>query len=495
MGQKLRCAQIMEQLKLYRNMEEVFKKALETEWYVQGFNAVPIFISGAALCGFPMNDKLGFAYKQFLFVHQDGYIEMCYRKDDLARLWKVIEGKMQENPEYLYEVREMYEEHCAEVFAKFNAAAKNMSEKTEEQMLELFKQGVNLMMESVGVSHVIEPVSMHIEDVFLELLRAEVKDPQKVKDYFRVLSTPSQSSFVNDEEHALAHIHQLTGRARERAIEKHIQDWVWVRNTYAGARPLTAEVMEDRLRQYTPLERTLQDMLAEKKALIEEEDFSTELLAVADIIDFTTVWQDERKAYILQAIHALDRVLQELARRTGLSVEELYCADVYEVYDARSLADVGALQSTLQERQTAMVFIAQEKHNDILEGKEAITFSQAFARAQEGETKEELRGAIANTGTAIGTVRICKSLAEIDVVEDGDILVTSMTRPEFMPALRKAAAIVTDEGGITSHAAIVSRELGIPAVIGTKVATQILKDGMTVEVRANHGLVRVIEKL
>ena len=67
-----------------------------------------------------------------------------------------------------------------------------------------------------------------------------------------------------------------------------------------------------------------------------------------------------------------------------------------------------------------------------------------------------------------------------------------MTRPELVPAMKKAAAIVTDEGGLTSHAAIVSRELGIPCVVGTKISTKIFKDGDLVEVNANHGSVRKI---
>ena len=65
-----------------------------------------------------------------------------------------------------------------------------------------------------------------------------------------------------------------------------------------------------------------------------------------------------------------------------------------------------------------------------------------------------------------------------------------MTRPEFVPIMKKAAAIVTDEGGITCHAAIISRELGVPCVVGTKIATKVLKDNDFVEIRATHGLVR-----
>lgn len=77
---------------------------------------------------------------------------------------------------------------------------------------------------------------------------------------------------------------------------------------------------------------------------------------------------------------------------------------------------------------------------------------------------------------------------------EGEILVTGMTRPEYVPLMKKAAAIVTDEGGITCHAAIVSRELKKPCIIGTKIATQVLNDGDLVEVDAERGVVRVLER-
>lgn len=69
---------------------------------------------------------------------------------------------------------------------------------------------------------------------------------------------------------------------------------------------------------------------------------------------------------------------------------------------------------------------------------------------------------------------------------------TSMTRPEFVPLMKKAAAIITDEGGITCHAAIVSRELNIPCIIGTRIATKVLKDGDYIEVDADNGIVKIL---
>jgi pyruvate,water dikinase len=87
-------------------------------------------------------------------------------------------------------------------------------------------------------------------------------------------------------------------------------------------------------------------------------------------------------------------------------------------------------------------------------------------------------------------------LSEVDFTrfKDGDILVTSMTRPEFVPLMRRATGIVTNEGGITCHAAIVSRELGKPCLIGTRRATEVIKEGDLIEVRAHHGTVRILER-
>jgi len=93
----------------------------------------------------------------------------------------------------------------------------------------------------------------------------------------------------------------------------------------------------------------------------------------------------------------------------------------------------------------------------------------------------------ASPGIATGTVRILNSAKEIDKIKDGDVLVTTQTNPDFVPAMKKAVAIVTNTGGRTSHAAIVSREIGIPAVVGTQKATKILKDREIVTVNGTKG--------
>jgi pyruvate, water dikinase len=100
-----------------------------------------------------------------------------------------------------------------------------------------------------------------------------------------------------------------------------------------------------------------------------------------------------------------------------------------------------------------------------------------------------LSGAPASPGVAYGPVKIVPDPSQIDKVLEGDVLVAEMTTPDFVPAMKRAAAIVTDRGGRTAHAAIVSRELGIPCVVGTEKATATLKDGQVITVDGSNGKV------
>jgi pyruvate, water dikinase len=106
----------------------------------------------------------------------------------------------------------------------------------------------------------------------------------------------------------------------------------------------------------------------------------------------------------------------------------------------------------------------------------------------EGETL--VGGLGAAPGAASGPVRVVRSLDTAPDLQKGEVLVTHMTAPDWVPLMRKAAGIVTDSGGMTCHAAIVSRELGIPCIVGTRKATEVLRDGEIVTVDATHGTVR-----
>ncbi|MCI2414941.1 MAG: pyruvate, water dikinase [Candidatus Aramenus sp.] len=124
------------------------------------------------------------------------------------------------------------------------------------------------------------------------------------------------------------------------------------------------------------------------------------------------------------------------------------------------------------------------------------TFWSSKAKAQQEEKKVEvperkvlIKGLAASPGIASGRARVILDVKDTKDFQKGDILVTKMTDPDWVPIMKIASAIVTDEGGITSHAAIVSRELGIPAVVGTKEGTKLIKDGQDITVDATRGVV------
>jgi pyruvate,water dikinase len=104
-----------------------------------------------------------------------------------------------------------------------------------------------------------------------------------------------------------------------------------------------------------------------------------------------------------------------------------------------------------------------------------------------------LRGHPASAGTVRGPARVVRSLSEADSVRAGDVLVAVTTMPAWTPLFATVAAVVTDVGGVTSHCAIVAREYGIPAVVGTTVATSVIKNGHLLEVDGQTGTVRILE--
>ena len=111
-----------------------------------------------------------------------------------------------------------------------------------------------------------------------------------------------------------------------------------------------------------------------------------------------------------------------------------------------------------------------------------------------GNKDNEIKGQVGSPGKIQGKVCVILNADKANHFKGGDVLVTGMTRPEFVPLMKKSSAIITDEGGITCHAAIIARELKKPCIIGTKIATQVLHDGDLVEVDADKGIVKIIKK-
>ena len=123
-------------------------------------------------------------------------------------------------------------------------------------------------------------------------------------------------------------------------------------------------------------------------------------------------------------------------------------------------------------------------------GEEAKEIEKMVEKVKVDAGLKELKGQVACMGKVSGVVKIVHTPQDAAKFNAGDVLVAISTNPDIVPLMKKASAIVTEQGGVTSHAAIVSRELGVPCVIGTKIATKWLKDGDIVEVDATRGIVR-----
>src|SRR3989344_1616119 len=130
----------------------------------------------------------------------------------------------------------------------------------------------------------------------------------------------------------------------------------------------------------------------------------------------------------------------------------------------------------------------------IVQTRAVTTFSPKVCKDERPCLPEEqgrilLKGETASAGVYTGSVKLVHSASELGKIQKGDILVTPMTTPDMVPAMQKAGAIVTNEGGMTCHAAIVSREMGMPCIVGTEHATEVLKDCEIVTVHASRGIV------
>jgi len=193
-----------------------------------------------------------------------------------------------------------------------------------------------------------------------------------------------------------------------------------------------------------------------------------------------------------------DDLLATIAQRHEMTVDDLL---FYGFVEMRDLLERGGKVDPvgLEERKRGYAFWRESGDSHLEVGPDFQKIWEDLRVELVPEETSEIRGAVAHAGTIRGEVQLIRH-DRFDIrgraqrFKDGCILVTEMTRPQTIVACRKAKAIITDEGGVTCHAAIFSREMGIPCIIGTKIATKVLKTGDLVEVDADRGVVRVLER-
>lgn len=330
------------------------------------------------------------------------------------------------------------------------------------------------------------------------------------------LTTPPEMTFADERKLALLRLAKKVLRGdvtdavvmKER-LQKHMQvvegyrrSFDYYKSNYSHVKHMSIQEVSEEIMSYMHNKELLQKEFDRMSNYHKEHDREREKILREHrlkedplwFFNSLTFWREERKRVNLMGIHVLEVILSAVEAHTGIAKKYLKYLSFDEVDQVlRGLISASTLK---HRRESGMLVMIEEGGYQVIEGDEADSVRQDLESLllKKSERGQVISGQTASQGHAKGVARVIMKHEQFQDFRKGEVLVTSMTRPEFLPLMKKAAAIVTNEGGITSHAAIVSRELGKPCVIGTKNATELINDGDLVEVRGNHGTVRIMKE-
>lgn len=342
------------------------------------------------------------------------------------------------------------------------------------------------------------------EEIYSILTLSDEHDPLAVEEL-------GWLEVVKNIKRQCVNINKLSSVCRSQ-IEKHSQKYIylglvetntpWDFNYYF--KRLEKDIKKDPQKEIDELTNKKSKLRQKKQQLIRQYKLSKEIQVICNnLADIGLIRLAIRFAWT-KAAYVSNNVLEEIALRIADS--ELGRGAIYQY---RLDEMINAIEKKIflspeeiEKRKLAYMYFSKDSINDygdkviFYSGKEAVQKKREIIQEEISDIKE-IKGVVACRGKVTGRVALFTWVEEdlskkMEEMKEGDILVAGQTRPFLMPAIRKAGAIVTDEGGITCHAAIVSRELKIPCIIGTKVATKVLKDGDLVEVDAEKGIVKIL---
>jgi pyruvate,water dikinase len=292
----------------------------------------------------------------------------------------------------------------------------------------------------------------------------------------------------------------LESKKIARLIRKHYENYGWLHSTLFLGNLYTEKEIK------TELQKILTKPAGQKKIMAQEREIhlaeakeiikkinSSEGKALAEFFQKSVYYRTARLEWMNKACFIARPLLEECAKRLDIAFDDLiYLLPTELISSVENGKILNEQEALVRERQNGYAFISDNNQEYVLVvGHDLALLKSKFSKEHEASA-ETIRGITAFKGIARGKVVIVKDRSELHMVEQGDILVTRLTTPDFVIAMKKAAAIVTDLGGITSHAAVTSRELKIPCVVGTKNSTKILKRGDMVEVDADQGIIKIL---
>ncbi|MBW2967138.1 hypothetical protein KY362_01490 [Candidatus Woesearchaeota archaeon] len=261
----------------------------------------------------------------------------------------------------------------------------------------------------------------------------------------------------------------------------------WDRQHFIGMLKQLLKGTSDPVRKLEALKTQPASLRKKKDRIIKELDLDQETVKLFEAVADAGYLLDYKKERFTLSHYHMRHWIEEAAKRLNISIRQLRYMTMDEVKAA--LVNNRIDTAELDERYNYCVVIVDENGAEFYYKDEAKEMFRLFQPTVDGD-KTEIQGTCAQAGTVRGYARVMLSSRDQSKMQDGEVLITTMTTPDFVPAMKKAKAIITDEGGITCHAAIVSRELGTPCVVGTKIATRFFRTGDLVEIHAASGIVR-----
>lgn len=470
--------------------------------------------------------------KEIIMIIEHGDNTATYFvKRELRKYIETVLRAIIDNPLRLKAIHDKTIKYNQTFFAKTRKIEKLQFAKLPDKTLfQLFNELFKLMQLSHAYSQAtswfVDADGEDLSNYLIKLIEKKIKDSKlkyNTPEVFSILTTPAEESLAQKEKKEMLGILSLILKDKQahrlfrleeaaiieaglkkinknlvKKIFSHYKKWRWTPYTYIGPAynlDYYLSIWSSLVRQGVKPADEIKKLAAVRQGTIKQRQKLLGNLKLSekekDIFNLAAqiVWLKAfRKDCLFYGMCVIDKILKELGRRQGLSLMQIKYITGQEMKNYKNFS-----ADELNERYKFSVMYVRKGKIKIFTGQEAKDFlnKQAFEKVTIKKTKE-LKGTPAYVGQAKGKVKIINVPEDMVKMESGDIMVSHTTYPSLVPAMKKAAAIITDDGGITCHAAIVARELKTPCVVGTKLASKVLKDGDLVEVDANKGVVKRI---
>ncbi len=344
---------------------------------------------------------------------------------------------------------------------------------------------------------------LYIEEILTEAVRfnlnQKIHDANLVEEIMTNISKPTTMLPIDTYHLDLYKIALLPKTDQESAVKKLTQKYIsWgvfdvtydVPTTDLHVKKLSEIFPKDAKQKIQEINDKYKEQKTKNKNLSKFWKNDPVLNAFVELYTLYANFKDWKNYYREFNSYKFKLLIEEVSHRFGRSVSEIAFLNVKEMTSLLTQKDFDFSNVTKIVSDGAIVY---------LNGKEIFVDQEVDLSAIDHELllKEEvleIKGMVAFAGIVRGIVKVVTNIADLSEINASNILVSSTTRPDYLAYMQKSAGFITNEGGMLSHAAIMARELKKPCIIGTKIATKVLKDGDLVEVDANKGVVTILNK-